>query len=208
MKLFIISVLLGFYANSLQVAASDANGCSDGFEVLSLFSVSETPGSREPLLGIAGFYGQPQPRQWLILTSIKDKSGLLRESVASGGKVVSERQFRRLLGQELPHIPIARKSLKISSLEAFEVGKAEAKRRQVSFESVHFQLRCDDQPSEPIWILSFIDRAQISVGSVYLSAVSGNIIKTVWRDAVNYTVLLQKKFPANASSDAFKAAGR
>ncbi|MBP84182.1 MAG: hypothetical protein CMO61_10105 [Verrucomicrobiales bacterium] len=208
MKFWTIIALLGSCVNALQLAASDSNGYDDVFDALSSFGVSEAPGSREPLLGVAGFYGQPQPQQWLILTSIKEKSGVLRESVASEGKVVAERQFRRLSGQDLPDIPIARRSLKISSLEAFKIGKAEAKRHQVSFESVHFQLSCCDQAGEPVWMLSFIDRAQASVGSVYLSAVSGNVIKTVWQDAVNYTTFLQKKVPASAGSDAFKTAGR
>ena len=187
MKHWIIIGLLALSTSAFQAVASDYDAAAAGIDVIAFLPGAGAPGSNEPVLGMVGFYGQPQPPQWLILTSVLSKPGVLRESVVSGGKVVAERQFRRLPGQDLPDIPISKRDLRFSSQAAFKVGEAEAKRRKVSFDSVHFQLRCRDQQSEPVWMLSLINRAQVSVGAIYISAKSGKILRTTWPEPEKFS---------------------
>lgn len=187
MKHWIIIGLLALSISAVPAVASDYAAASDGVDVLSFFASAGAAGSDEPVLGMAGFYGQPQPPQWLILTPVLSKPGVLRESILSGGEVVAERQFRSLPGQDVPDIPISKEELKFSSRAAFKLGEAEAKRRKVSFKSVHFQLRCQDEQSEPVWMLNLINRAQVSVGVVYISARSGKILRTTWPETKKFS---------------------
>ena len=191
MKHWISIGILALSTSAVHAVASDCAAAPDSIDVLSFFTSAGAAGSDEPVLGMVGFYGQPQPPQWLILTSVLSKPGVLRESVVSGSEVVAERQVRSLPGQDLPDIPISKKELKFSSRAAFKVGEAELKRCKVSFDSVHFhfQLRCQDEQSEPVWMLSLINRAQVSVGAIYISARSGKILRTTWPEPEKFSSL-------------------
>lgn len=134
----------------------------------------------EKVLGMVGFYGEPEPVQWLILTDHPSNPGVLRESVFARAKVLAERKFTPLPGQDLPQLPFLRAALKVDSGEAFRTVEALAHRQRRSFDSAHFQLRVRDHESEPVWMLNLINSAQVSIGVVYLSASTGKILREAW----------------------------
>ncbi len=134
----------------------------------------------EVVLGVVGFYGKPVPLQWLILSSAQPGAVVLRESVVSKGEIRAERKFRRAKGQELPTIPMIRKQLKVDSGQAFQIAEAVAIRAKVAFDHAHYQLRCREEGKEPVWMVHFINRAQVSLGFVYLSAKDGKILRESW----------------------------
>ena len=136
------------------------------------------PGGK--ILGMVGFFGQPEPVQWLILTDNPLEAGVLRESVFARGKILAERKFTPLPGQDLPHLPIVRKTLKVDSVTAFRTAEGLARQQKRAFESVHFQLRVRDLESEPVWMLNLISPAQVSIGVVYISASSGRVLRESW----------------------------
>ncbi|MBP6785547.1 MAG: hypothetical protein KA152_17265 [Verrucomicrobiales bacterium] len=144
------------------------------------FLAASNHNPREVVLGMVGFFGQPEPVQWLILTADPAKAGVLRESVFARGKILAERAFTPLPGQDLPHLPLVRKTLKIDSAAAFRIAEGLARQQKRSFDSVHFQLRVRDLENEPVWMLNFISPAQISIGVVYLSASSGKVLRESW----------------------------
>ncbi|MEM9283449.1 MAG: hypothetical protein AAGA96_16620 [Verrucomicrobiota bacterium] len=160
-------------------AAAEVPSALEAWEAL-VTSTSEA--GDEPVLGLVGFYGAPRPPQWLILTNTQDESGVLRESVISRGQVAAERKFSALPGQDVPDIAIPREEVNIDSVEAFRIAEATAKASWISFDSVHYQLRCRDHGKEPIWMLSLMNSAQVSVGVIYLSARSGEILRLRWQD--------------------------
>lgn len=135
---------------------------------------------REKILGMVGFFGQPEPVQWLILTDNPAEAGVLRESVFARGKILAERKFTPLPGQDLPHLPLVRKTLKVDSGTAFRTAEEIALQQKRAFESVHFQLRVRDLESEPVWMLNLISPAQVSIGVVYISASSGRVLRESW----------------------------
>ncbi|MEM7697132.1 MAG: hypothetical protein AAF236_01865 [Verrucomicrobiota bacterium] len=139
------------------------------------------PGER--IIGMVGFYGQDQPQQWFVLTDNPAKGSALRETVVAQGKILAERKFRRLPGQDLPTIPLIREKLKIDSTRAFELANREADANKVGFESVHYQLRCRDIRDEPVWMLNLLDESHASVGVVYISAETGNLLRVTWLKA-------------------------
>lgn len=154
-----------------------------GLAALDAFLASAACRPGETILGMVGFYGEPVPPQWLVLTSHPDEAGVLRESVVSGGKVRAERKFSPLPGQDLPDIPIERGALGIDSGEAFAIAEKVAREGKISFDSAHFQLRCRERGNEPVWMLSLLSPAQVSVGAIYVSAIDGEVLRVSWTRA-------------------------
>jgi hypothetical protein len=181
-KSFTSWVVGGFVALSCTLAAAppekavgeSALGALDAFLVASPLE----PGAE--VLGMVGFFGQPEPVQWLILTSHPATPGVLRESIFARGRLLGERKFSPLPGQDLPHLAIDRAALKIDSAAAFRIVDELAHRQKRSFDSAHFQLRVRDLGAEPVWMLNLLNSAQVSVGVVYLSASSGEILRETW----------------------------
>lgn len=151
-----------------------------GLTALRKFSASPSLAGGESILGMVGFYGDPLPPQWLILTTVEAKAGVLREVVFREGVVVAERRFKALPGQDLPSIPIPLGAVKVDSKAAFAAAERAAKLKKVSFDSVHYQLRCRQLANEPVWMLSLINSHQVAVGVVYISAGSGEVLQESW----------------------------
>ena len=157
-----------------EAVGESAFGALDGFLAVSPLE------SGSMVLGMVGFFGQPEPDQWLILTSSSATPGALRESIFARGRLLGERRISPLPGQDLPHLPIARASLKIDSASAFRVVEDLAHRQKRTFDAAHFQLRVRDLGAEPVWMLNLLNRARVSVGVVYLSATTGAVLRETW----------------------------
>ncbi|MDF1826070.1 MAG: hypothetical protein P1U68_15600 [Verrucomicrobiales bacterium] len=170
----VTALLVSFLLSSVQAETKGA------LPSLKAFVSSQQFKKDEVVLGMVGFYGDPRPPQWLILTGSLSEKGVLRESVFSGGKVVAERSFKALKGQDLPSLPINPHTVKFDSGDSFEVAEKVAIARRISFETVHYQLRCRAEGSEPVWMLSLINPSQVVVGVVYVSAVTGELLEESW----------------------------
>ncbi|MDA7922422.1 hypothetical protein N9B73_11750 [Verrucomicrobiales bacterium] len=183
MRFLILTVagLIGF-AFPLMGVADPASFDADktGLRALDQFKKVAALAPGEEVMGIAGFYGEPQPRQWLILSADPATPGILRESVFADGKVTGERTFQIVLDQELPDLPLDREVVLIDSDEAFQTVEKEARSEARLFQFAHFQLRNRDKNSEPIWMISLINKAQVPLGILYVSAVSGEIVRRAW----------------------------
>jgi hypothetical protein len=147
---------------------------------IDLFLASSSEGRKETIYGVVGFFGQPAPPQWLILTDAGSNARSLRESVVTQAGVVAERKFRRQPKQDLPDIPMPRAALKIDSGAAFRLAEAEARQQKMAFESAHYQLRCREAGLEPVWMLNLLNANHVSIGVVYVSAVTGKVLRTSW----------------------------
>ena len=157
----------------------ESEDCS-GKSAIHAFCQNNPAGESDVVLGLVGFYGQPDPPQWLVLTAVDLKKGLYRESVLRDKEIVAVREFRKVRGQDIPEIPIDPDTLKVTSEEAFNKAHNLALQRRVSFESVHFQLRCRDLEKEPVWMLNLLNTSHVSIGVVYISAKSGEVLRENW----------------------------
>lgn len=175
---FGISLVAAFLLPAL--ASLEASEEGEGLLALQQFSKSSHLEKGEVVLGLVGFYGNPLPPQWLILSTLNEKPGVLKESVFARGKVIAERRFQKQAGQDLPDIPIDTTEIETSSRAAFSTAEKAAVKNQVSFESVHYQMRCRAAEREPVWMLSLINKAQVVVGVVYVSARNGEILQSSW----------------------------
>lgn len=161
--------LIAFCSSFVANQAGDRPGsCLAAIETL----------ENDVVLGVVGFSGQPTPQRWLILS--RSDGGGLTEIAWSGGKVVDERSIDRLPGQDLPDIPIDFDKVRVDSDEAFRIAWELAERNQVRFAAVHFHLRCRDRGNEPVWFLKLLGAAQDSRGVVYLSAITGDVLRAGW----------------------------
>lgn len=130
------------------------------------------------VLGIIGFSGAPAPDQWLFL--VENDDGTLLEQAISSGKIVAERMIEPLPGQDLPDIVIDFSKVVIDSDNALSIASGLAMKNRVDFESAHFHLRCRDSGNEPVWLLKLLGPKQDSRGVVYLSAATGEVLRTAW----------------------------
>jgi len=184
------SILATFALVSGALLAPSSRGgeIETGFAALDAFTSSGHLDAQEHVLGLVGFYGDPSPPQWLVLTTQAGEDEVLRESVVSGGEVRAERRFRRLPKQDLPSVPMERERLEFDSDAAFDAAEEAAWERKVSFDSAHYQLRCRDLRLEPVWMVSLINSSQVSVGVVYLSAETGEVLRQSWRESSTDTL--------------------
>lgn len=139
------------------------------------------------VVGMVGFNGQDQPGQWLILQADIEVPNLLHEYAIQGGRIVAQRQFMRTPNQDLPTIPITVSKVAVDSRQAFALANQAAQKAGVGFDSMNYQLRCRDLRNEPVWVLSLMDGARRNVGVIYLSAITGETLRTVWHRVGNMT---------------------
>ena len=172
-------------AFSQQAAPSQAPAAkphSQMSAVSSLWAFGRERGTHElsRVVGVVGFFGQDQPRQWRLLAHDAQQRGIMREYILENGRVVAERRFAREPDQDMPSIVIPVNQLKVDSKQAFLLAEAQATAASIGFDSAHYQLRCRDLRSEPVWVLNLSDTARKTVGVIYISALNGDIIRKVW----------------------------
>jgi hypothetical protein len=134
----------------------------------------------EAILGLAGYDGAPLPERWLVLVGKPGPGGALREVSVAGGKAGVGRGIESSAGEDLPHLPIDPASLKVSAAEAHTIAAASRAGSGVRWATVHYHLRVRDEGAEPVWLLTFVNRAQVKVGLVYLSARTGEVLRESW----------------------------
>jgi hypothetical protein len=137
----------------------------------------------EAILGLAGYDGAPLPECWNILVGKPGTAGTLREVMFAEGKAGASRAVESRPGQDLPHLPIDAAALHVSAAEANTIAAARAAGSGIRWATVHFHLRVRDEGAEPVWLLTFVSRAQVKVGLVYLSARTGEVLRESWPQA-------------------------
>lgn len=195
MKRFLIvpSLAIGLFAGV------PAFGQQTGIAAFKVFGREQGTVNLSRAVGMVGFYGQHQPKTWRILVQDPVSPGHLREYLLESGHVVGERRFERKADQDFPSIPLSQSTMKVDSDQAFIIADQAAKQAGVGFDSVHYQLRCRDLRNEPIWMMNLVDQLQRPIGTVYVSAQTGETIRKVWNQVGNpsYT-----QAPAGASAPA------
>lgn len=137
-------------------------------------------GQGEAILGLAGYDGAPLPERWYVLIGNPGTTGALREVLFANGKEGAGRVIESKPGQDLPHLPVDPATLRCSAAEAHTIASARGAAAGMRWASVHYHLRVRDEGAEPVWLLTFVNRAQVKVGLVYLSARTGEVLRESW----------------------------
>ena len=176
------AVTSAFSQQAAPIQAPSAQPHSQMSAVNTLWAFGRERGTHElsRVVGVVGFFGQDQPRQWRLLAHDAQQRGVMHEYILENGRVVAERRFARDPKQDMPSIVIPVSQLKVDSTQAFLLAEAQATSASIGFDSAHYQLRCRDLRNEPVWVLNLSDAARKTVGVVYISALNGDIIRKVW----------------------------
>lgn len=134
----------------------------------------------EAVLGLAGYDGVPLPERWYVLIGTPGTTDTLREVPVADGKAGTGRVIESRPGQDLPYLPIDPATLRCSAAEAHTIAAARGEGAGMRWASVHYHLRVRDEGAEPVWLLTFVNRARVKVGLVYLSARTGEVLRESW----------------------------
>lgn len=147
---------------------------------LSAVQVLKDSGRPELLTGLAEIKakdGVPQPSEWMVLCNDPSAHGGVRELTISNGHVVSERTpMGEFAGEgELPHLTITPTTL--DSGAVFKIVDREAKAARIGFDSIDYVLRVDAISGKPLWIVQLHKSSGALVGTMELSAETGEVLK-------------------------------
>jgi hypothetical protein len=162
-------------AFGLWLAAASA-WAGGGTAYLALKAAQKDTDGSASLLAVTGERGAPQPQEWKIIFSDPAARGGIREVVASGDVIVSQRtplKGYRDVGSG-PAIALTR--LNLDSDSAFEIANKQAIAKKIGFSWVDYTLRANAVEGAPMWILRLYDSMGIKVGVVQISAENGSVI--------------------------------
>jgi hypothetical protein len=168
-----VAALYGAAGGASVTSAQELDAMFEGVEL----------GQGEAILGLAGYDGAPLPERWYVLIGEPGATTSLREVPFANGKAGSGRVIESRPGQDLPHLPIDPATLRRSAAEAHTIASARGAAAGMRWASVHYHLRVRDEGAEPVWLLTFVNRAQVKVGLVYLSARTGEVLRESWPQA-------------------------
>lgn len=128
------------------------------------------------LVEITGERGDPRPQEWKLVYNDPGSRGGVKEVVASGDVVVSERTPLRGYPGVGTALPIALARFKIDSDGAFDIANRQAAQRRIGFNWIDYTLRANAVTGAPMWILRLYDNMGAQVGVMQISAENGSIL--------------------------------
>jgi hypothetical protein len=125
------------------------------------------------VLELSGLAGRPDPFVWKVVVAEEGTKGGVQEVEVQRGKVVGQRRV------PFPPSP-ARLNLSAIQLDSdgvFSVANGEAIRAGVSFDRLNYRLSVDVQAGIPVWSVELLDGPSTRVGTLKISADSGNVLE-------------------------------
>jgi hypothetical protein len=129
---------------------------------------------------MTGAGGDPQPLEWRITTHDPVVKSALHEFWIGGRRATDEGLNDDFYPERLPKGFFNRARLKLDSTEAFALAEGLARESRIGFDLVNYKLHCREYSDEPVWTLTLLDDEEEIVGSVHVSAETGNVIRTAW----------------------------
>lgn len=157
----------------LIAASALADG---GTAYLALRAAQKGTDSAASLIEVTGERGEPQPQEWKVVLGDPAARGGIREIVASGDVIISQRTPLKGYPGVSSQPSIALGRLNLDSDRAFEIANKQAIARRIGFSWVDYTLRASAVGGSPMWILRLYDRMGIRVGVIQISAENGSVI--------------------------------
>ena len=129
---------------------------------------------------MTGVAGDPQPLEWRITAHDPMVKSALHEFWIGGRRATDEGLNDDFYPERLPKGFFKRARLKLDSPQAFAAVERLAREARIGFDRVNYKLHCREYSDEPVWTLTLLDDEEEIVGSVHLSAETGEILRTVW----------------------------
>ncbi len=149
-------------------------------EALGLVSTQFGPNSIQWIAEMRAQGGIPQPSDWQILTFDERAPRLLYRFWAGGGRAGDGGIDELRYPDDIPVGYFNVNQIGVDSVAAFTIAEGEARKAQMAFDSCDYLLRVREYSSEPVWRLELLDSAQRIAGKLYISAATGEVLRTVW----------------------------
>jgi len=153
-------------------------GRDSAYQALRLVGGGQHQEALNHVIEVQGVKGDPQPGVWRIMLDDPNARGGVREVEVSKGRIISEHTPVRAYTGSSANLVMDFKRLNLDSEGAFTIANQEATKRNVGFDSVDYTLRSDDQTNAPVWILKLLDASNVNVGTIYIAADSGAVVRT------------------------------
>jgi hypothetical protein len=127
------------------------------------------------IVSIRGTKGDPQPEKWKIV--VQDSQGGVREVQVADGRIDSESEGDRDVAGSAEGSTIDVSQLNLDSSGAFAVASHTAEASHTSFATADYTLRTDDR-GEPMWIVTLRNNSSRPVGTIYIGATQGTVMRT------------------------------
>jgi hypothetical protein len=153
-------------------------GRDTAYQALRVIGGGDNQAVLNHVIQVRGSNGESQPASWHITVDDPNARGGVREFEVAGGRVVSEHAPVRAYAGTGSSSAMDFKQLNLDSEGAFNIANQEAGKRHVAFDSVDYLLRGDEQTNAPLWVLKLIDADKVNVGTIYIAADTGAVIRT------------------------------
>ena len=134
----------------------------------------------ERLYEMTGVAGDPQPLEWRVTAPDLRRTDLLHEFWIGDTRATDEGVNDDFYPDRLPKGFFRLSRVKLDSTQAFAITEQIARDAGVGFDVVNYKLHCREYSDEPVWTLTLLDREEVIIGSVHLSADTGKVLRTVW----------------------------
>ena len=128
------------------------------------------------IVSIRGSKGNPQPEKWKIVVQ-DPQGGGEREVQVADGKIDSDGEAARDLAGSAEGAMIDVSQLNLDSSGAYAVASHTAEASHTSFATADYTLRTDER-GEPMWIVTLRNRSLRPVGTIYIGATRGTVMRT------------------------------
>jgi hypothetical protein len=166
-----------FPALLLLITPALAQEEATAYEALRAVGTQLGRGALNHVVSITGMEGDPQPEKWKIILEDPDARGGVRELQVANERITSNRSVgHRAAGStDGATIDIAR--LNLDSSGAYAVASHTAEKSHTQFATVSYTLRTDER-SEPVWIVTLLNKSSRPVGTIYIGATRGTVKRT------------------------------
>ena len=127
------------------------------------------------IVSIRATEGDPQPEKWNIV--LEDPQGGVRELEIADGKIDSEHEADRAVAGSTEGATVDVSQLNLDSSGAYAVASHTAEASHTSFATADYILRTDDR-GEPMWIVTLRNNSSRPVGTIYIGATRGTVLRT------------------------------
>jgi len=166
------------FAATLPTNAQRAN--MSAREAIGLVSAQFGPNSIQWIAEMRAQGGIPQPSDWQVLAYDERAPRLLYRFWAGGGRAGDGGLDELRYPDDVPIGYFNVNQIGVDSVAAFTIAEGEARRAQMAFDSCDYLLRVREYSSEPVWRLELLDSARRLAGKLYISAATGEVLRTVW----------------------------
>lgn len=146
------------------------------YEALRVLGGELGRGALHQIVSIRGTRGDPQPEKWKIVLE-NPQGGGVRELQVAGGRIDSDEQADRDVAGSAEGAMIDVSQLNLDSSGAYAVASHTAEASHTNFETADYTLRTDER-GEPMWIVTLRNSSSHPVGTIYVGAMRGIVIRT------------------------------